>query len=125
MAAWYTAIFDRLANGDFLVEREAAPAYVDGREVAQGGLSFQTGRSILVPATGAQLKTLPEGYDVTRTAQLTTRVALQVEPRPDVVVVAAATPGLEHMAGRWRCYQVQTHFCHGANHTVAYLAREP
>ena len=123
--AWHTAIFDRLANGDFVVERPARPVYVDGREVEQGGATLQTGRSILVPATGDQLKTLPDGYDVTRTAQITTRLELLLEPRPDVIVVDAATPGLAHMAGRWRCYQVQRHYCHGANHTVAYLAREP
>lgn len=113
-----------IGNGSFLVTRASPPQFFDGVEFAQPSTTFQTGIASLQPASGRQLRVLPEGLRADHVAALLTTADLRVEPVPDVVrVLGTEHPSLGSFAGRWRVYQVQTLAAHGSGHTLAYLAR--
>lgn len=108
-------------TGDYLVTRPSTPEFSDGVAFAGSPTTFQTGDASFQPASGQQLKVLPEGVRADSAAQIWCRPMLRVEPLPDVVTITGHP--LAEWNGPWRVYQATPHVGHGGSHCVAYLSR--
>lgn len=121
--AWFDDVFSDpdIRTGDYLVRRQDASQFFDGVESPGEVSTFQTGDASFQPASGQQLRLLPEGVRSDSAAQLWCRPRLQVEPVSDIVTIA----GHPHTEwnGDWRVYQVVPWVGHGASHWIAYLAK--
>lgn len=121
--AWFDDVFadPDLRTGDYLVTRPAVPEFHDGVPFTGDPTTFQTGDASLQPASGEQLKVLPEGVRADSAAQMWCRPMLRAKPVPDVVTVTGHP--FEDWNGDWLVYQVVPWVGHGAAHCIAYLSR--
>lgn len=121
--AWFDDVFadPDIRTGDYLVTRRGAPQFFDGVEQPGEVSTFRTGDASFQPASGQQLRQIPEGLRTDSVAQLWCRAEVRVEPVPDVVTIE----GHPHAAWNrdWRVYQVTPWVGHGSQHWIAYLAR--
>lgn len=121
--AWFDDVFadPDIRTGDYLVTRRGAPQFFDGVKYEGESSTFQTGAASFQPASGQQLRLLPEGLRSDSVAQIWCRAALRVEPEPDIVTIV----GHPHDPWNcdWRVYQVVPWVGHGSQHWIAYLSR--
>lgn len=120
---WADDVFadPEIRTGDYLVTRPAEPEFFDGVAFAGPPATFQTGDASLQPASGQQLRVLPEGVRADSAAQLWCKVQLRARPLPDVVTVTGHP--CPDWNSDWLVYQVVPWVGHGSAHCIAYLSR--
>lgn len=105
-------VIDHFATGTYTVTRTAAPTVVDGYAVAGASSTFQV-VAVVVPLSGRDLQSLPEGLLATDSRKVITATQL----RPTDVVTIDSEP--------WAVYGIDGPYTlRGGTHYNALVARQ-